>query len=575
MPSASKKYKLYSSANDNSGKKPICSFFASEAGCRNGASCKFSHGSTSSEKLIVASHEIMRESSESSESEAESPFASKEESPFVSKAELPFVPKATSITSPASSRTTTEDAIVTKGRLSVEEDEIKLDNSYSSLAKPARKRKSSHVIAKPKNKKKSLSSDDVGLQVKEEQEGSSKSLFSFRALNLPVAAPPAVLLQKPNEATSSSPKENKNSGKKTIPTKVKDAAKPALPLPNSASAGTVWRDLVKRTQAHQRFNGNYDFLKYIEQDEVIGYASNTWVKTSPFAKSKTSHPQVIAIDCEMCEAEDPVSGKKDARALCRVSVIDVATDEVLLDSLVKPMWPITDYRDWINGITAESLEKVQFTLRHAQAFMKELCSEETVIIGHAIHNDLAALRVEHYCCVDSALLYKAIDSERATVALRDLSKSILGKEMPTTHDSVNDARVAIACVEHFRKHDGDVEAVVRTPKPQKEGGEHSDRSSYKQLFIHRIPAKTCSENHLEAMFLEHTNIRPEVVDKIEFNEKGQGRTHVHFTSGDHAKLAFDCLRAKPEIENSGRLQKNIYLRDGNYIRVRMMTSERK
>ena len=54
-----------------------------------------------------------------------------------------------------------------------------------------------------------------------------------------------------------------------------------------------------------------------------------------------------------------------------------------------------DYRSRINGIKMEDLERVQLTITHAQAFMKALCSRETVINGHAVHNDLIALlRIE-------------------------------------------------------------------------------------------------------------------------------------------------------------------------------------
>ena len=45
------------------------------------------------------------------------------------------------------------------------------------------------------------------------------------------------------------------------------------------------------------------------------------------------------------------------------------------------------------------------TLEHAQAFMMALCDEETVIIGHAVHNDLIALKMEHISNFDTSYLY--------------------------------------------------------------------------------------------------------------------------------------------------------------------------
>jgi RNA exonuclease 1 len=304
-------------------------------------------------------------------------------------------------------------------------------------------------------------------------------------------------------------------------------------------------------------------------DESAGYASNTWVKTKPFSAMFAANPQCIAIDCEMCETQDPVSGNKDPRALCRISVIDVETDEVLLDTLVKPSWPVTDYRTWINGISAETLQNVEFTLRHAQAFMMALCSEETVILGHAVHNDLAALRIDHQCVVDSSCLYNVQDSETATVSLRDLAVHILKIEMPAKHDSVNDARVAFQCLEHYRTNDGKVDTIPRSTPSSKTRPDYAA-----QLFVHRIPKNSCDKSQLAKMFLAHTDVQPTEVEDIDFTGNA-GKTHVHFRSGRHGNLAFDSLDGKAEADLSGRLQKKVYFRNGDYCRVRKMAYERK
>lgn len=43
-----------------------------------------------------------------------------------------------------------------------------------------------------------------------------------------------------------------------------------------------------------------------------------------------------------------------------------ACQEVLLDTLVLPSWPVVDYRTDIHGIKAEDMARVMFTFRHAQ-----------------------------------------------------------------------------------------------------------------------------------------------------------------------------------------------------------------
>jgi RNA exonuclease 1 len=283
---------------------------------------------------------------------------------------------------------------------------------------------------------------------------------------------------------------------------------------------------------------------------------------------------------------DPVTQQKDHRALCRVSIVDVEKNEVLLDTLVKPTWPGTNYRTWVNGITAEHLDHVQFTLRHAQAYLMALCSNETVIIGHAVHNDLAALRIDHTVVVDSACLYSAADSETAMVSLRDIVAHVLDVDMPEKHDSVNDARMAYQVVEHFRTKKGKVQGVPRSTmaNAKSSSSSHGLRASdyESQLFVHRIPKNACDEAQLLQMFLSYTHVQPIRVDEIEYGNNNSttpdhantsGKTHVHFSSARHGNLAFDSLDGKAVADASGRLQKKVFLKNGNYLRIRKMAYE--
>ena len=68
MPSSSS-YKLHSAGKTASGEQPICAFFNSEAGCRNGDNCKFLH--TSSNKKNNSAEISETSSVVSSESEGE------------------------------------------------------------------------------------------------------------------------------------------------------------------------------------------------------------------------------------------------------------------------------------------------------------------------------------------------------------------------------------------------------------------------------------------------------------------------------------------------------------------------
>jgi RNA exonuclease 1 len=138
-----------------------------------------------------------------------------------------------------------------------------------------------------------------------------------------------------------------------------------------------------------------------------------------------------------------------------------------------------------------------------------------------------------------------------------LFSSILKKEMPETHDSVNDARKAFQCVAHWVETDGNVEQIER-----------SRANKNHQLFIHRVP-KRCQAQHLKGMFLKHTYVDPTDVDAIEFSGE-TGTTHVTFKTPRHANVAFDTLEGVAEQDKSGRSQKKVYLRNGDYVRVRKM-----
>jgi RNA exonuclease 1 len=328
-------------------------------------------------------------------------------------------------------------------------------------------------------------------------------------------------------------------------------------LPTSHADGKKWKDLVVKTRSHPR---------YINLGRVANQAEG-WFKARRYGSWCAKFPQVIAIDCEMCETKDPQTGKVDGKALCRISVVNgLDPSDILLDTLVKPEWPVTNHRTWINGIDKSHLGNVQFTLSHAQEFMKALCSDETVMIGHALHNDLEAIKMEHHCLVDSSFLFPVKDSEgkNFVCSLRDLAKQFLHKEMPSTHDSVNDARTALEAVQLYLEKDGKVDPIVRTAK----------NGDALKLLVHRIPKGAVSESHIENMFLHLTRIKPLSVEEIQYSG-GYGKTYAVFDSPDHANLSFRTLHGEQEVDKGNYLQKKVFLKSKDYVRVRKMVPSKR
>jgi len=410
---------------------------------------------------------------------------------------------------------------------------------------------------KKKKKKQQAASQSGGASDSPASGGGFRSL----AANLPVATFSATGTSdgkvKVEEGSSPSPAKD---DQVTESPGARD--KKPLPLPNSTESGKRWTQAVVASRENERFAGAFNFGSWKQKCEESGIDAD-WIMPKAFGPWCESNPQIIAIDCEMCETQDPVSRSKNSKALCRLSVINgERPEEVLLDTLVKPSWPVTDYRSRINGISKEHLDGVQFTLRHAQSFMMSLCSEETVVVGHAVHNDLAALNMEHHCVADSSLLFRAKDSPTSSVSLKDLVSGIFKEKMPETHDSVNDARKALESVLHWMEKGGKVAEIERTTS--------NGRSA--QLFVHRIP-KACKADHFTTLFQKYTTIVPTEVDEVDFNGD-TGRTHVTFKSSGHANLAFQTLEGSAEPDKSGRLQKKVYLKTGGYVRIRKMVHER-
>lgn len=530
---AKKKYTLYKAEGSNV--PAPCAFFLSPQGCKNGDKCKFSHvlptgGNATPVVTVAPSNSTKSVSSSDVSSESENETAPPVSTPKSKSHDCDdiFAPPGAVVQPPKS-----EESKKKKRKRSVEH-----SDPFAKPKPTAAVSQTPTQSVTPSNSKKP--------KIVEKKS-------SFRDLDLPVAS---FALPGVHGAMASLP---------IAPPCVERMQRPKIPIPSSTPEGLKWQKAVLATRSNPRYKVDFDFdrLKQQDQDSQLGTASD-WVKAKPYGSWCAENPHAIAIDCEMCETKDPVTGTSNHKALCRLSVVNaVNPEEVLIDTLVKPDWPVVNHRTWINGIAKDHLNEVQFTLKHAQAFMMALCSEETVIIGHALQNDLVALKMEHHCNVDSALLFTVKDEPNATCSLKDLAMGVLQREMPNVHDSVNDARVALYILEEgYIKTDGKPEPIPRTFPVQKKGGSS-------ELFVHRIP-KGCFPEHISNMFLTHTHIKPKEVPPIDFNSD-TGKTTVSFPTPEHANLAFKMIEGEAKPDKSGKLQKRVYLRSGGYVNVRKMT----
>jgi DNA polymerase III epsilon subunit-like protein len=159
-----------------------------------------------------------------------------------------------------------------------------------------------------------------------------------------------------------------------------------------------------------------------------------------------------------------IGPKATTSELARLSAIDWFTGELVIDALVQPDCVVTDWRTKWSGITAEIMEVAVTSgdaLKGSSAARAELfkyMDSSTVLVGHALRYDLAALGIHHNVMVDSAVLAKEAVGKnvRRDWGLKTLCTELLGVTVQDHgndgHDSVEDAlaarEVVLWCLEH-------------------------------------------------------------------------------------------------------------------------------
>lgn len=183
---------------------------------------------------------------------------------------------------------------------------------------------------------------------------------------------------------------------------------------------------------------------------------------------------VLAVDCEMvCQTISPpftadLSSQvlsEDGQELARVSVIDYQSGVNIFDELVKPPKPVTDYRTqsvcpsargsqliahrW-SGITPAKISTATHTLSSIQNALSSgpspLITPHTILLGHSLECDLAALRIRHPLCIDTALLFSHPRGPPFKPGLKWLAQRWLSKDIQggvKGHDSEEDARTCV------------------------------------------------------------------------------------------------------------------------------------
>ncbi|OJT04159.1 hypothetical protein TRAPUB_5204 [Trametes pubescens] len=186
---------------------------------------------------------------------------------------------------------------------------------------------------------------------------------------------------------------------------------------------------------------------FYETDPEDLHRRHAFTHTRPPAGSDDTALDAVALDCEMIYT---TGGMRVAR----VSVVDSAGQEIFdeyvrMDEGVE----VIDYNTRFSGITPENLGSARLPLASIRRSMDAFISSETIIIGHALENDLKTLRMIHHRCVDTAVLFPHPAGAPYRRALRALVKEHLGQTIQAAgaagHSSVEDS---IATLDLVRWH---------------------------------------------------------------------------------------------------------------------------
>jgi len=125
--------------------------------------------------------------------------------------------------------------------------------------------------------------------------------------------------------------------------------------------------------------------------------------------------------------------------------------EPVFDELVKmdDQVEIVDLNTRFSGI--KSLETAVLDLKSIRRALDSYISSGTILIGHALENDLKTLRMIHHRCVDTAIIFPHKMGRPYRRALKDLVREHLGIMIQTGgategHSSVEDSRATLDLV---------------------------------------------------------------------------------------------------------------------------------
>lgn len=167
-----------------------------------------------------------------------------------------------------------------------------------------------------------------------------------------------------------------------------------------------------------------------------------FVRTDEETTNFEQEAHVYALDCEMCYT---------GRGLEVTKVTMISSDgHKVYEKFVRPDAKIIDYNTRFSGITKKDLSAKNGTvasLPDVQRDLLRLINGDTILVGHALENDLRVLKIIHDNVIDTSVCFPHENGPGFKHSLRFLTSKYLNRSIQNSelgHSSFEDSR---ACLE--------------------------------------------------------------------------------------------------------------------------------
>ncbi|CCX06536.1 Similar to RNA exonuclease 3; acc. no. Q5AL29 [Pyronema omphalodes CBS 100304] len=230
-------------------------------------------------------------------------------------------------------------------------------------------------------------------------------------------------------------------------------------------------------------------------EDLEGLAANFDFIETPAPITGTPKRKAVVLDCEM-------GGSRFGRSeLIWVTVVDFYTGEDLVHDFVKPSTVIVDWRTQYSGVSekmANGLEAKNHFIngwQQARELLLQHIDSDTIIVGHALNNDLDQLRLIHHRVIDTALTIPRIMGKKHSIqclSLELLSKAV--QNGTNGHDCLEDTLSARELLIWYLRHPDEV--LDRTHQNLREYAEANAEAAIRKATLAALKQESQAESIL-------------------------------------------------------------------------------